>query len=54
MENVLVTGGTGFLGANLTRRLLELDQSPLRDVKTIVIPTTKIRTNTALHLLGLK
>ena len=54
MKNVLVTGGTGFLGANLTRRLLELDQSPLQNVKTIVIPTTEIRTNTALHLLGLK
>ena len=54
MKNVLVTGGTGFLGANLTRRLLELDQSPFRNVKTIVIPTTEIRTNTALHLLGLK
>ncbi len=54
MKNVLVTGGTGFLGANLTKRLLKLDQSPLRDVETIIIPTTRIRTNTALHLLGVK
>ena len=45
MQKVLITGGTGFLGSHITKRLIE-------DVESITIVTTDIRQQTTLKALG--
>ena len=45
MQKVLITGGTGFLGSHITKRLIE-------DVESITIVTTDIRQQTTLKSLG--
>ena len=48
MKNVLVTGGTGFLGGHIVKRLLTNEE-----VQTIVVPSTKIRDVTTLDVLNI-
>jgi CDP-glucose 4,6-dehydratase len=48
MQHVLVTGGAGFLGAHIVRRLVEDG-----DVELIVVPSTKIRNKTTLDFLDI-
>ena len=43
--NILITGGTGFLGSHLTKRLIN-------EVDSITILTTNVRQNTSLKSLG--
>ena len=45
MRKVLITGGTGFLGSHLTKRILD-------EVESITIVTTSIRQQTTLKSLG--
>jgi len=45
MQKVLITGGTGFLGSNLTKRIVD-------EVESITIATTDIRQKTTLKSLG--
>ena len=45
MNRVLITGGTGFLGSNITKNILD-------NVSNIVIPTTDIRQKNTLFNLG--
>ena len=45
MNKVLITGGTGFLGSNLTKRIID-------EVESITIATTDIRQKTTLKSLG--
>ena len=45
MQKVLITGGTGFLGSNLTKRIID-------EVESITIATTDIRQKTTLKSLG--
>ena len=45
MRKVLITGGTGFLGSNLTKRIID-------EVESITIATTDIRQKTTLKSLG--
>ena len=46
MRKVLITGGTGFLGSNLTKRIID-------EVESITIATTDIRQKTTLKSLGI-
>ena len=46
MRKVLITGGTGFLGSNLTKRIID-------EVESITIATTDIRQQTTLKSLGI-
>ena len=48
MQQVLVTGGTGFLGLYLVKRLIADE-----NVEAVVVPSTKIRANTSLGAMGL-
>mgnify|MGYP006155744387 CR=1 FL=1 len=48
MQQVLVTGGTGFLGSHLVKRLVADE-----NVEAVVVPSTKIRANTSLGAMGL-
>ena len=45
MQKVLVTGGTGFLGSHITKRIID-------DVESVTIATTDIRQKTTLKSLG--
>ena len=45
MNKVLITGGTGFLGSHITKRIID-------DVESITIATTDIRQKTTLKSLG--
>jgi CDP-glucose 4,6-dehydratase len=45
MQKVLITGGTGFLGSHITKRLVD-------NVESITIVTTDIRQQTTLKSLG--
>jgi len=45
MQNVLITGGTGFLGSHITKRIID-------SVESITIVTTSIRQQTTLKALG--
>ena len=45
MQKVLITGGTGFLGSHITKRLID-------DVESVTIVTTDIRQQTTLKSLG--
>ena len=45
MQKVLITGGTGFLGSHITKRIID-------DVESITIATTDIRQKTTLKSLG--
>ena len=45
MRKVLITGGTGFLGSNLTKKIID-------EVESITIATTDIRQKTTLKSLG--
>ena len=45
MQKVLITGGTGFLGSHLTKRIID-------EVESITIATTDIRQKTTLKSLG--
>ena len=45
MQKVLITGGTGFLGSHITKRLVD-------SVESITIVTTDIRQQTTLKALG--
>jgi len=45
MQKVLITGGTGFLGSHITKRLID-------NVESITIVTTDIRQQTTLKSLG--
>ena len=45
MQKVLITGGTGFLGSHITKRLVD-------SVESITIVTTDIRQQTTLKVLG--
>ena len=45
MQKVLITGGTGFLGSHLTKRIID-------DVESVTIVTTDIRQQTTLKTLG--
>lgn len=49
MHRVLVTGGTGFLGSYIIKRLILEDS-----VESIVVPTTIIKSKTSLDLLNIK
>ena len=49
MRRILVTGGTGFLGAHIVMRLLEQ-----KDVEFVVVPTTKIKNLTTIDKLNIK
>jgi len=46
MQKVLVTGGTGFLGSHITKRIID-------DVESVTIVTTDIRQKTTLKSLGI-
>ena len=46
--NILITGGTGFLGSHLTKRLVNENK-----VESITILTTNVRQNTSLKSLGI-
>jgi len=45
MQKVLITGGTGFLGSHITKRLID-------DIESVTIVTTDIRQQTTLKSLG--
>ena len=45
MRKVLITGGTGFLGSHLTKRIID-------EVESVTIVTTDIRQQTTLKTLG--
>ena len=45
MRKVLITGGTGFLGSHLTKRIID-------EVESVTIATTSIRQQTTLKTLG--
>ena len=45
MQKVLITGGTGFLGSHLTKRIID-------EVESVTIATTSIRQQTTLKTLG--
>ena len=45
MNKVLITGGTGFLGSHITKRLID-------DIESVTIVTTDIRQQTTLKSLG--
>ena len=45
MNNVLITGGTGFLGSHITKRIID-------EVVSVTIATTSIRQQTTLKSLG--
>ena len=45
MNNVLITGGTGFLGSHITKRIID-------EVESVTIATTSIRQQTTLKSLG--
>jgi CDP-glucose 4,6-dehydratase len=45
MDKVLITGGTGFLGSHITKRIID-------DVESVTIATTSIRQQTTLKALG--
>ena len=45
MQKVLITGGTGFLGSHLTKRIID-------EVESVTIVTTDIRQQTTLKTLG--
>ena len=47
MKNVLITGGTGFLGSYITKRILD-------QVESVTIITLNIRQKTSLKFLGLE
>tara|TARA_Y100000310_G_C20498140_1_gene722570 strand:+ start:20 stop:985 length:966 start_codon:yes stop_codon:yes gene_type:complete len=49
MRNILVTGGTGFLGSRIVRKLIEDT-----DVENVVVVSTTIRYFTSLRFLNLK
>ena len=46
MQKVLITGGTGFLGSHITKRLVD-------KVESVTIATTDIRQQTTLKSLGI-
>ena len=46
MQKVLITGGTGFLGSHIAKRIVD-------DVESITIITTSIRQNTSFKLLNI-
>ena len=46
MNNILITGGTGFLGSHIAKRLVDTADQ-------IVIPTTDIRQKTSFKFIGL-
>ena len=45
MDKVLITGGTGFLGSHITKRIMD-------EVESVTIATTSIRQQTTLKSLG--
>ena len=45
MDKVLITGGTGFLGSHITKRIID-------EVESVTIATTDIRQQTTLKALG--
>ena len=45
MDKVLITGGTGFLGSHITKRIID-------EVESVTIATTSIRQQTTLKSLG--
>ena len=45
MNKVLITGGTGFLGSHITKRIID-------EVESVTIATTSIRQQTTLKALG--
>lgn len=49
MKNVLITGGTGFLGSHLTKKILRQ-----KEVENIVIVSTSIRYHTTFRLLNVE
>ena len=49
MQRVLVTGGTGFLGSSLVKRILNN-----QEVEYVVVPTTNIKSKTSIDLMGIK
>ena len=49
MQRVLVTGGTGFLGSSLVKRILDN-----QEVEYVVVPTTNIKSKTSIDLMGIK
>jgi nucleoside-diphosphate-sugar epimerase len=46
MKNVLITGGTGFLGSHITKKILPLAES-------VTIVTLDVRQKTSLKALGI-
>ena len=48
MRNILVTGGTGFLGSSIVQNLLDK-----HNVEYVVVPTTNIRNQTSLSTLNI-
>tara|TARA_Y100001973_G_C5175882_1_gene321878 strand:- start:350 stop:1315 length:966 start_codon:yes stop_codon:yes gene_type:complete len=49
MQRILVTGGTGFLGSHIVKRVIEKPE-----VEYVVVPTTRIRSQTSLDVLNIK